>query len=99
MEPALRANEGILKARATGHRDPSLTTLPASRRQMRSKAMSAILHFVRGIHKLWFLDDGRATKIKNSILAHTSKAAASQRAFHRLTSDEQAAFYVFLFSC
>jgi hypothetical protein len=42
---------------------------------------------------------GGVIKLIDIILAQVRKALAFPEAFHRLTPDEQDAFYVFLFRC
>ena len=61
--------------------------------------MSNILHLVCAIHELRFWQGGGVIKIKDAILAHAKKVVAPPEAFHRLTPDEQAAFYVLLSCC
>ena len=102
MKPALRANEDALKARTIEDHDPQ--DVPPVRYHIAmetegAKATSTILHVLHGIHDLRFWQDGCVIKIKDTIVARATKAIALPEAFHRLTPDEQATFYIFLSSC
>ena len=52
-----------------------------------------------GLHEFRFWQDTGVIEVKDAILAQAKKAVALPEAFHRLTPDEQAAFYVFLSCC
>jgi hypothetical protein len=54
---------------------------------------------VCGIDRFRPRQDGGLIKLLNIILAKVRKAVAFPEAFHRLTPDEQDAFYAFLFRC
>jgi hypothetical protein len=61
--------------------------------------MSKTLLAVCGTDRFRARQDGGLIKLLNIILAQVRKAVAFPEAFHRLTPDEQDAFYVFLFCC
>jgi hypothetical protein len=60
--------------------------------------MPKTLQAVCGIDRLRVWQDGGVVKLMDAIPAQAKKAVALPEAFHRLTPDEQDAFYVFL-SC
>jgi hypothetical protein len=77
MKPALRANEGALKARTV--KDHDLQKV----RKNRGSRIVKTLQAVCGIDRLRVWQDGGVIKLMDAILAQAKKAVALPEAFHR----------------